>query len=114
MGKHSRALVALVAVLCLGLPIAGATAKPRTKLPADYAAWSHVAQCESGGWEVLGSAYPDPFGITAHNWAWANGKPMPSGPVPTAARAAAIKVADRFIHMLGIGIPDGGGSCAAW
>jgi hypothetical protein len=113
MRSHIRAtVVALVTLACAWVPAAGGAA-PR-HLPADYSAWTQVAICESGGWQVLGSAYPDPFGITAHNWAWAVGKPMPTGPVPMAARAAAIRVADRFIHKLGISIPDHGGCHGSW
>ncbi|MDE2104776.1 MAG: hypothetical protein KGL39_46495 [Patescibacteria group bacterium] len=83
-------------------------------MPRDYAAWSHVASCESGGWQVLGAAYPDPVGITAHNWAWIGAEPLPAGPLSMAQRLYVIKVADRFIRRLGIGIPDPGSSCAAW
>jgi hypothetical protein len=102
MQSFRRAAVVALALILPGISAAGASARTTTKLPADYAAWSHVAQCEtstSNPWQVLGTKYPDPFGITAHNWAWAGGKPIPIGPVPSAARTAAIKVADRFIQQ---------------
>lgn len=70
------------------------------------AAWSRVAQCESGGWNVLGSAYPDSLGLTAANY-------YQFGGTGDTSPAAQIAVADRFIAHYGIGIPDQG-SCAAW
>lgn len=116
MGKHSARLVAVLSVLCLGLPAAGASAKPRKpiKMPRDYAAWSKVAVCESGGWVVLGSAYPDSLGITATNFAAFGGRSQPAGPVPVAARVAQIRVADRLIHRYGIEIPDQHGCAGSW
>jgi len=74
--------------------------------PSLIAAWGKVASCESGGWVVLGSAYPDSLGITAQNWANYGG-------TGDTSPAAQIAVADRMIASLGIGIPDQGG-CAAW
>lgn len=85
----------------------------RLRLPADYGAWSRVARCESGGWRVLGASYPDPVGITARNWLWVGGRPLPVGLVPRRERVYVIRVADRLIRRLGIGIPDSAG-CAAW
>lgn len=85
----------------------------RTRLPRDYAAWSRVVRCESGGWRVLGVAYPDPFGITAANWMAAGGRPLKAGWMTTTQRVAAIRIADRFIRQYRIPIPDSEG-CAAW
>jgi hypothetical protein len=129
MPYHQRALAALAtASTMLAVSAAGATAEPRQhprpvlregaprrhiRLPADYAAWSRVARCESGGWQVLGGAYPDSLGITAANFADFGGRAQPPGPVNVAQRVAQIQVADRFIAHYGIGIPDQYG-CASW
>lgn len=118
-----RLLAAVVTALC-ALPAAGATAAPRhhkhhkkdkhrVRLPADYAAWSRVAVCESGGWRVLGSSYPDSLGITATNFRAFGGRPQPPGATTLAERVAQIKVADRLVCAYHIGIPDQSG-CAAW
>lgn len=85
----------------------------QAKLPRDYAAWSRVASCESGGWQVLGGAYPDPVGITDTNYLDFGGKPLPAGPVSLRERVEVIKVADRLIRHYGIAIPDQYG-CAGW
>jgi hypothetical protein len=83
------------------------------KLPRDYKAWSRVAECESGGWHVLGGAYPDPVGITEANYLDFGGKPLPAGSVSRRERVQVIRVADRLIHHYGIAIPDQYG-CAGW
>jgi hypothetical protein len=113
MFSRISALVASI-IACAAISSARAAAHPRIKLPADFAEWAHVATCESGGWRVLGSSYPDPVGITAHNWAWAGGRPLPPGRLTLKQEIYVVSVADRFIRMLHIGIPDSGGSCAAW
>jgi hypothetical protein len=122
MRKSYRALVALTTVSALLAFPAGGHAAPRhrIKLPRDYAAWTRVADCESAGkWQVLGTAYPDPVGITPANWALVHGKPIPPGPVPLAERVVVIRVADRLIAWLrthghpGYPIPDRYG-CASW
>lgn len=85
----------------------------RLNLPADYAAWTRVAGCESGGWQVLGYEYPDSLGIDRTNWLDAGGTPQPPGPVSRTSRIMQIRVADRFIANYHTGIPDQYG-CAAW
>jgi hypothetical protein len=76
-------------------------------LPADYAAWTRVANCEEGGWiGYSGPAYPDSLGINATNW-YAFGGGSDVSPV------AQIAVADRLIEATGSSIPDQNG-CAAW
>jgi hypothetical protein len=65
-----------------------------------------VARCESGGWYVLGSAYPDSIGIDAANWRIFGG-------TADTSPAAQIAVGDRLIAAYGIPIPDSGG-CAPW
>ena len=118
MGKHSARFVAVLSVLCLGLPVAGATAKPRHKhphrlgLPTDYRAWSRVAVCEEGGWFAPGGNYPDALGIDATNLAAFGGRPH-YGRLSLKQRVAEIRVADRLVRHYGIGIPDQSG-CAAW
>jgi hypothetical protein len=112
MRRSPRAVLAALTTAIMLTP-ACASAQQRVRLPADYSAWQRVAQCESGGWRVLGSRYPDPFGITAHNWAYAGGNAMPVGAVTLRARVVAIQVADRFRAEYGIPIPDQHG-CAAW
>jgi hypothetical protein len=108
-----RAVRLSAAILCL-FPALGQThPRKRHRLPPDFTAWAHVARCESGGWQVLGSSYPDPIGVTAHNWAWAGGRPLPPGPLSFRQRLYVVRVADRFIGMLHVGIPDKFG-CAAW
>jgi hypothetical protein len=82
-------------------------------MPSDYAAWSRVASCESGGWQVLGYAYPDSLGINRTNWVAFGGTPMAPGPVDTAGRTAEIRVADRLTAQYHVAIPDRYG-CAAW
>lgn len=86
-------------------------AKP--KLPRDYRAWSRVASCESGGWTVLGYAYPDSLGISRVNYVRFGGTPLPPGPVSRATRIAQIHVADRLAASYGAGIPDQYG-CGPW
>lgn len=82
-------------------------------MPSDYGAWSRVASCESGGWQVLGYAYPDSLGISRANWVAFGGTPMAPGPVDVAQRSAEIRVADRLTAQYHVGIPDQYG-CAAW
>jgi hypothetical protein len=84
------------------------------RLPHDYAAWTRVARCESGGWQVLGAAYPDPVGIDATNYQAFGGRPLPVGPVSLVNRVAVIRVADRFRHKYKIAIPDQTGPCVSW
>lgn len=86
-------------------------AKP--KLPADYAAWTRVARCESGGWVVLGPDYADSIGMTTENFEAFGGRPLPVGPVSLRSRVMTIRVADRFRAYYRIPIPDQQG-CAAW
>lgn len=88
-------------------------AAAKRRLPHDYAAWSRVARCESGGWRVLGWSYPDSLGMTRVNYERFGGVPMRPGHVGLAGRLREIRVADRFIRHYGIGIPDQEG-CAAW
>jgi hypothetical protein len=83
------------------------------KMPADYTAWSRVAGCEAGGWQVLGSAYPDSLGITRTNFVDFGGAPQPVGQASRAEIVAQIHAADRLIRSYGVGIPDQDG-CAAW
>lgn len=106
------ALVASVLAV-LAISSARAAAHPRIKLPADYAAWSRVAVCEEGGWYAPGGNYVDALGIDDTNWYGAGGRPQ-YGRLSLAQRVYEIRIADRFIHKYGIGIPDSGGSCAAW
>jgi hypothetical protein len=82
-------------------------------MPADYGAWSQVAECESGGWQVLGYAYPDSLGIDRANWLAFGGKPMAPGMVGPAGRVAEIRVADRLIAQYHAAIPDQNG-CEPW
>jgi Transglycosylase-like domain len=105
---HPPHLVGSSPTVVTTIPPTTTTTPPTTTttLPADYAEWSRVASCESGGWVVLGSAYPDSLGITAQNWANYGG-------TGDTSPAAQIAVADRMIASLGIGIPDQG-ECAAW
>jgi hypothetical protein len=83
------------------------------KLPADYQAWSRVADCEAGGWQVLGDAYPDSLGITRTNFVDYGGTPQPVGRATRAEIAAQIHAADRLIRYYHTSIPDQDG-CAAW
>lgn len=83
------------------------------KLPADYAQWSRVAGCESGGWQVLGYSYPDSLGINRTNFIAFGGKPLPPGPVSRADRIMQIQAANRLIAHYHAAIPDLYG-CAAW
>jgi len=82
-------------------------------MPRDYLAWSRVAGCESGGWRVLGYAYPDSLGIDRANWLQFGGRPMPPGYVSPASRAMEIRVADRLVAYYHAAIPDQYG-CASW
>lgn len=108
-----RARVALVtASLVLAVPAAGVAAPHKVKLPADYAAWSHVARCEEGGWYAPGGFYPDALGVNATNYRAFGGKPD-HGRLTVAQRVAEIQVADRLIHHYHVGIPDQG-ACHAW
>ena len=69
-------------------------------------AWDKVATCESGGWVVLGSVYPDSLGLTAANY-------YAFGGTSDVSPEAQIAVAERFRAAYGIPIPDQNG-CAAW
>lgn len=99
--------VALVALLMFQSPAS------RPRLPRDYRAWSHVASCESGGWTVLGYAYPDSLGIARGNYERFGGRPLSPGRVSVVARIAQIRVADRLVAAYGVAIPDQAG-CGAW
>jgi hypothetical protein len=127
--RISALAASILAVLAISS--AGASAHPRhhptrvgskhhpaksrpEKLPADFAAWSKVAVCESGGWVVLGSAYPDSLGITATNFHAFGGQSQPVGATSLAERVAQIRVADRLIHHYGISIPDQAGCAGSW
>ena len=85
----------------------------KPKLPHDYQAWSRVANCESGGWAVLGYAYPDSLGISRANYERFGGRPLSPGPVSPTARIAQVQVADRLVATYGAAIPDQYG-CGAW
>jgi hypothetical protein len=125
MRLQPRLLAAVVAAL-LVLPAAGVSAAPRhvrasfrqkptaPKLPRDFAQWSRVAVCESGGWVVLGWSYPDSLGITRTNYLAFGGRPQPPGRVSRAGIVAQIRVADRLIHHYGISIPDQTGCTGSW
>ena len=82
-------------------------------MPADYGAWSRVAACESGGWQVLGYAYPDSLGISRANWVAFGGRPMSPGSVAPVERAEEIRVADRMTAHYHSSIPDQYG-CGPW
>ena len=82
-------------------------------MPVDYSAWSRVASCESGGWQVLGYVYPDSLGISRANWVAFGGTPMSPGSVAPAARADEIRVADRMTAHYHTAIPDQYG-CGPW
>jgi Transglycosylase-like domain len=82
-------------------------------MPADYSAWSRVASCESGGWRVLGYAYPDSLGISRANWLAFGGTPLAPGSVSRAGEVAEIRVADRLAARYHVPIPDRYG-CGAW
>ena len=111
-----RTVVGVLTAVCLAVPAAGQAA-PRhpVKLPADYAAWAKVAGCESNAkWEILGSVYPDPLGITAANWAFYGRlrfghKPKPELPTssaPVAERIIAIEVGDEILRETHSPMPD--------
>ena len=109
-----RSVVGAIVLTCWGILAAGASAATRRlSLPADYSAWSRVANCESGGWRVLGYTYPDSLGINRDNWLASGGRPLAPGPVSRATRITEIRVADRFIARYHSAIPDRYG-CAAW
>lgn len=82
-------------------------------LPADYGAWSRVASCESGGWQVLGYSYPDSLGINRANWLAFGGTPLPAGGVSRSGEIAEIRVADRLVAHYHVAIPDQYG-CGPW
>ncbi len=82
-------------------------------MPADYAEWSRVADCESGGWRVEGDAYPDSLGITRTNFVDFGGAPQPVGLATRAEIVAQIHAADRLVAEYHMGIPDQDG-CSAW
>ena len=85
-----------------------ATTQPRdTVAPSLVEAWGRVAVCESGGWVVLGSAYPNSLGITAANW-------YQFGGTEDVSPEAQVMVAERFRAHYGIEIPDQGGCTGAW
>ena len=120
-----RALVALLTAVTLLpsvslLPTFSARhSRPRTlrrlhlRLPADYAEWTRVASCESGGWQVLGYDYPDSLGINRTNFVAFGGRPLPPGSVSTADRIMQIQAADRLIAHYHSAVPDQYG-CSAW
>lgn len=83
------------------------------KLPRDYAQWSRVAGCETGGWRVLGYDYPDSLGISRANFVAFGGTPQAPGPVSRQGMIMQIHVADRLIARYGTSVPDQYG-CAAW
>lgn len=109
MRPHKRAIM-LASVTLLGVT---GIAEAKIKLPRDYAAWSRVADCESGGWRVLGSAYPDSLGITRANYLDFGGKPLAPGGVSLFERVVEIRVADRLIARYHMAVPDQEG-CSAW
>jgi hypothetical protein len=84
------------------------------RLPHDYAAWTRVARCESGGWQVLGPAYPDSLGITRSNLIAFGGHPQPIGPVPLAEQIREIHVGDRILAYYHAAMPDQEGPCRSW
>jgi hypothetical protein len=86
----------------------------KVKLPANYHAWAHVATCESGGWVVLGSAYPDSLGITRSNYEHFGGHPQSAGKVPLKARIAQVQTANRLIKHYHLSVPDQGGCDGSW
>jgi hypothetical protein len=88
--------------------------KAKTTLPANYRAWAHVASCESGGWVVLGSAYPDSLGITRSNYEDFGGTPQRAGNVPLKARIKQVQTANRLIKHYHMGVPDRGGCNGSW
>jgi hypothetical protein len=99
----------------LAAPTATTAAPPHhIKLPADYAAWTRVANCESGGWRVLGPVYPDALGITRANLEQFRGQPQRVGPLGLADRISEIRAADRLIKHYAIAIPDQDGRCRSW
>lgn len=109
-----RSVVGALVLAFAGIMAAGAPAATRrVRLPADYGAWSRVAKCESGGWQVLGYAYPDSLGISRSNWLASGGTPVASGSVSRADRIREIRIADRFVARLHTAVPDQYG-CAAW
>ena len=120
---HFRALVSLLTALTLlPGPVRHAThrhgrprppQRARPKLPTDYAQWSHVASCESGGWQVLGGAYPDSLGISRANFIAFGGRPLAPGRVSVTDRIMQIRTADRLIENYHTAVPDQYG-CAAW
>ena len=70
--------------------------------------FDRVAMCESGGWRVLGAAYPDSLGINAYNWhAFGGGSDL--------SPAAQVAVAERLLAANGLAgwVPDANG-CAPW
>ncbi len=120
-----RALVALLSAVTLlpsvtllptfsaHHPRRRASQRPRFRLPADYPQWTRVAGCESGGWRVLGYAYPDSLGIDRTNFLAFGGTPLPPGSVSPADRVMQIQVADRMITHYHTAVPDEYG-CSAW
>jgi len=119
-----RALLALLTTATL-LPVATARqaaqrvhrhrafVHPHFKLPEDYTQWTRVATCESGGWQVLGGAYPDSLGISRANFVEFGGEPQPPGPASLVNRLMQIRAADRLIAHYHSPIPDQFG-CGAW
>lgn len=103
----------LAVISSFAFPAISANAKQKVRLPRDYQAWTRVADCESGGWRVLGAAYPDSLGITRANYLAFGGKPLQPGRVSLRMRVREIRVADRLVAHYHIGIPDQEG-CSAW
>lgn len=73
------------------------------------AKWQKVAICEEGGnWNYFTYWYPNALGIDKPNWIAAGGKINKSS-----SRMQQIIVANKFIKMYNIGIPDQYG-CHPW
>jgi hypothetical protein len=88
--------------------------RQKPKLPANFHAWAHVATCESGGWVVLGSTYPDSLGINRTNYVHFGGRPQGAGHVPLKARIAQVRTANRLIKHYHMSVPDRGGCNGSW
>lgn len=98
----------------------GVLATPANAKQPGQIAWGRVAACESGGWDVQGSAYPDPFGISAVTWHAVHGHDLPVGSVSGSARRYAVLTANKAIRYIrahyyaGQQIPDQTGCNGAW
>jgi len=114
-GKSAPVVTTLAPTTTTTVPPTTTTTAPPTPMPVEALtappadlteAWSRVAQCESGGWVVLGSVYPNSLGLTAQNW-------QAFGGTSDVSVEAQIAVAERFRAAYGIPIPDQNG-CAPW